>query len=283
MNRAGGDRVIVRDDEDRRDFLRLLETITYRFDVEVHAYALMTNHYHLLMHCPKGRLSEAMQYWSHLYTKGFNERHGIDGPLFRGRYHSVPVETDVHLLEVSRYIHRNPLDIDRSMDLGGYPWSSYAAYVGRCRQPRFLFTDMVLQLSGGSTSYEQYVLQPRPSDKTGIAAVSQMGGALEAVPSARAGEPPSLGTVERAVTQAAGVPTAVVYESIRGQRNLPRLLTLLLGLEVAGHTPVELAARYGLTSPSSVSSSIARIRKVTENDPAVAALLQRAKNRLNDR
>jgi putative transposase len=108
MNRGAGRRLIYRSSRHRDTFLRLLAEVTELFAVEIHAYCMMGNHYHLLTRTPRANLGRAMRHLNGVYTQRFNLTCGTDGPLFRGRYRSVLVAADTHLLQVSRYIHRNP-------------------------------------------------------------------------------------------------------------------------------------------------------------------------------
>ena len=87
----------------------LLADAVGRFGIEIHAYCLMTNHFHLVVHCPIGGLSRAMQSVERRYTQSYNERYRRDGPLFRGRFHSVDITTNEQLARLTRYVHRNPL------------------------------------------------------------------------------------------------------------------------------------------------------------------------------
>lgn len=124
---------MFRCDGERFDFLELLAGFDERFRTEIHAFCLMGNHFHLLVRSAGGDLPASMQWLSGLFTRAVNRRRQVDGPVFRGRYHSVPVTDERHLFVVGRYIHRNPMDIDGVDDLRRYPWSSYGPYLGRDR------------------------------------------------------------------------------------------------------------------------------------------------------
>ena len=80
-----------------------------RFDVDIFAYVLMNNHYHILFRTNKPNLSKAMQWLGVTYTRRFNNRHARSGHLFQGRFKSLIVENDTYLVRLSCYIHRNPL------------------------------------------------------------------------------------------------------------------------------------------------------------------------------
>src|SRR4051812_18662427 len=70
-------------------FVDVLADFPSRFDVRVHAYALMPNHYHLLLQTPKANLSQAVQWLNVSYSIWFNRKHGRVGPLFQGRFKSI--------------------------------------------------------------------------------------------------------------------------------------------------------------------------------------------------
>lgn len=106
VNRGVDHQPIFFDDSDRVDFGRLLGVGHDRFGVEVHAYCLMTNHFHLLVHCPCGGLSGFMHDVTATFTRHVNDRLGRDGSLVRGRFRSFTVDSDAYVLCVTRYIHR---------------------------------------------------------------------------------------------------------------------------------------------------------------------------------
>ncbi len=94
------------------------------------AYALMSNHVHLLLQDHQGTLSRLMQVLNARYTRYFNRRHQCIGHLYQGRFFSRLVDRDEYLLEVSRYVHLNPVRAGMVRRPEEYSWSSYRAYVG---------------------------------------------------------------------------------------------------------------------------------------------------------
>ncbi len=146
MNRGVDRQIVFVGDRDRLDFGRGLGEMYERFGVETLAYCLMDNHYHLLLRAPGDALSTAMHHLGTTFTTRTNLRAGRDGPLFRGRFHSIPVETDRYLSWAARYIHRNPLDVTGVDDPTAYRWSSYRAYLGLRAAPTFLSTHLLLSL-----------------------------------------------------------------------------------------------------------------------------------------
>ena len=146
MNRGVDRQPVFMCDRDRLDFGNGLDAIHRRFGVETLAYCLMGNHYHLLLRAPDDVLARAMHHLGTSFTARANLRNGRDGPLFRGRYHSIPVDTDPYLTWVARYIHRNPLAVPSVTHPASYRWSSYRTYVGLRPAPPFLATALVLEM-----------------------------------------------------------------------------------------------------------------------------------------
>ncbi len=158
MNRGADHRAAFLDDSDRIELGTRLGDMYERFGVETHAYCLMTTHYHLLLHCPNGGLSDAMQRLGSIYTRHLNDRVGRDGALFRGRFHSRLVVSDAHLVAAARYIHRNALDLPGVDRVERYRWSSHRAYLGHRAAPPWLRTDVVLGHFGNDTTAFAFVL-----------------------------------------------------------------------------------------------------------------------------
>lgn len=143
-NRGLERRPVFRTPEDADRFLALLGETSRDHGVEVHAFCLMGNHYHLLLRTPRGNLSRAMRHVDGVYTQRFNRAHGRDGPLFRGRYAAVLVQADKHLVCAARYIHLNPVEAGLVDRPEAWPLSSYAGYLDPRRAPPWLRTSFVL-------------------------------------------------------------------------------------------------------------------------------------------
>jgi len=158
MNRGRNRQTIFHDENYFKAFLKTLKEVSEQFDAIIHGYCLMSNHYHLLIETPKANLSRIMQHINGVYTQRHNRLKKCDGTLFRGRYKSVLVDEDSYLLQLSRYIHRNPLEVKRKMvvKLEDYPWSSYPAYINQCGSPTWLHQDKVYQMLGHKQRYKGY-------------------------------------------------------------------------------------------------------------------------------
>ena len=158
MNRGRGRENIFLSDNDFKYFLHCIEQASIRFNIEVHSYCLMTNHYHLLIKTPDANLGRAMKHINGLYTQYFNRVHNTDGALFRGRYKAVLVDADNYLLHVSRYIHRNPIETNIPLveELAKYKWSSYPAFIKRGATPKWLVRGFIFSLQGKKRKYAAY-------------------------------------------------------------------------------------------------------------------------------
>ena len=162
MDRGRGRQQVFRDEKYYEYFLNCLEQAHKRFGLETHAFCIMENHYHLLVRTPRGNLSRAMRHINGVYTQHHNFLKQTDGSLFRGRYKAINIEASSYLLEVSRYIHRNPVETVRPLvkQLETYRWSSYPAYRNRVTTPEWLYKDSVSgELGSGqpTASYKRFV------------------------------------------------------------------------------------------------------------------------------
>ena len=163
MNRGACRADVFRDRNDRLVFLSLLAEVCRKTGATVHAYCLMGNHFHLLIQTPNANLDEVMRLLSGEYARKFNDKYGKDGGLCRGRYRAILVDSERYLLNVSRYIHRNPA-IFQLPDLSDYRWSSYPAYLGLRPAEDWLDLSETLKLVGGRSKYEALVESPLPSE-----------------------------------------------------------------------------------------------------------------------
>ena len=165
--RGMGRHEIFLEDGDREHFVELLAGLVERYGIVLHAYALMENHYHLLIETPHANASRALQWLNVSYAAWFNAKHRRTGPVFQQRYKGIPVDGEGSwALACSVYVHLNPVRIqslglgkeDRAREkagflpreatreevaarlakLRGHRWSSYPAYAGYAPRPEWL-------------------------------------------------------------------------------------------------------------------------------------------------
>jgi len=158
MNRGRGRSVVFHEPDYYRAFLDTLKEAHERFDAVIHAYCLMGNHYHLLIETPRANLGRIMRHINGVYTQRYNRLKKTDGSLFRGRYKAIVVDSDAYLLPLSRYIHRNPVEIHKPpvAHLNDYTWSSYPAYAGLTKAPAWLSQTMIYRLLNQRQKYKGY-------------------------------------------------------------------------------------------------------------------------------
>jgi len=118
---------------------------------QVLAYCLMTNHYHLIVETPGKSLSKIMHFINSTYTTYVNMKRKRTGHLFQGRYKAILVDKDNYLLELSRYLHLNPVRAKMTPKPEDYPYSSYRAYVSG-HPENLVSTDTIPGILGGRRS-----------------------------------------------------------------------------------------------------------------------------------
>ena len=130
MGRGNRHSAIYKAEEDYCFFLRILKEIQDRNPFVLHAVCLMTNHFHLELTTKSDPIWKIMQQLMNYYARTFNQKHGYQGHLFDGRYVSCLIEDDRYFLEVSRYIHLNPVKAVMVREPVAYEYSSYGLFVG---------------------------------------------------------------------------------------------------------------------------------------------------------
>ena len=169
-SRGNGRADIFHSDDDRRRFLAQLAHHLHLCAVDLYAYVLMENHFHVLCRTPRANLSRFMQRLLSSYALYWRYKHRRHGHVFQGRFKAKLVEDDVYLLAVTRYIHLNPVKIAACRPLSGqqrldrleaYPWSSYGGYVAASKAQEFMSYDVLQEygrdLVAARRHYRAYV------------------------------------------------------------------------------------------------------------------------------
>jgi hypothetical protein len=112
----------------------------------------MDNHYHLLIETPEANLVQGMRRLNSVYAQSFNRRHQRVGHLFQGRYKSIVVDRESHLLELTRYIVLNPVRAGMVEQAGAWPWSSFRATSNEAPRPPWLAVEWLLAQFGRTES-----------------------------------------------------------------------------------------------------------------------------------
>jgi putative transposase len=149
------------DGGDFKIFLDCLSDYKRRYGFHLYAYALMINHFHLLVEVGSIPLSRIMQSLLFRYTRYFNRRHGEVGHLFQGRYKAILCDKDAYLLELVRYIHLNPVRARIVREPEDYEWSSHLRYLGKggdgLIEDEFVLEQLSNKRSLGRRRYRQFV------------------------------------------------------------------------------------------------------------------------------
>jgi REP element-mobilizing transposase RayT len=293
MNRGRGRQQILPGTAYYQDYLRCLDEAHRRFGIEVHAYCLMDNHYHLLVKTPRGNLSRAMRHIDGVYTQRHNRRKKTDGPLFRGRYKSIVIESNSYLLQVSRYIHRNPVELKKPLvkELQAYPWSSYAAYLNHTEPPGWLYRDTVygeLDNPQRYRAYRRYVESGNDEETLGFYQHKKLASIwgskkfkdevlIKAGPID--GEVDKKGakdivSMDRVVLVVAEHYHLSVHDILnakrgRGMKQTPRWIAMKLCQENAGAELQEIARLFNVSHYSTVSQTVSRLNRLLEDNSAI--------------
>ena len=165
MSRGNRRTAIFKDQLDYIHFLDVIEMVCEKHPFKIHSVCLMTNHFHLSIETYDTELWKIMQKILSIYAEEFNHRHGYNGHLFEGRYTSSLIEDERYFLEVSRYIHLNPVKALMVREPSAYEYSSYDLFI--TESPEFGQADVRRKIAGitdtsrvlscfGSNPREQY-------------------------------------------------------------------------------------------------------------------------------
>ncbi|MGR3318614.1 MAG: transposase [Candidatus Anammoxibacter sp.] len=148
MSRGVGRGKIFLNSNDYIRFLSYLEKAVEKFNIEIFAFVLMTNHYHLLLRTTEPNISKVMQWIQTSYSIYYNLKHRRSGHLFQGRFKGITVEDESYWIDLSLYIHLNPVRAGIVEDVSKYKWSSYHDYISLKNETTWLDSDAVLKEYG---------------------------------------------------------------------------------------------------------------------------------------
>jgi REP element-mobilizing transposase RayT len=272
MNRGSRRLPVFGDDHDRIRFLNQLGDAAAKTGLEVHGYALMGNHFHLLTHGCVEILGATMKRLGSSYTQVHNKKYGLDGALFRGRYRSKPVLDETYLRNALRYVHRNPLTANPNLARrDAFRWTSHLAYLGEPSDHTWLMSDRLLEEFGGDRhSYRKFV-EGEDEQTSRDYELSTW------VPPVRVVTPDE---VEAALGVGSAPERKLLSQGGRGVRNRLRLACVYLCSRATALSSSELARRYGFRSDSGVRTASLRARDLLASDHDFAALVHAAASRV---
>jgi REP element-mobilizing transposase RayT len=170
MARGVAQGMIFLTEDDYHRFLECLERVVEKFHLEIFAFVLMGNHYHLFLRTPEGNLSRAIQWLQTSYTMYYNFKHNRCGHLFQGRYKSILVGEESYWQILSFYIHLNPIRAGIVKDINEYKWSSYHNYVRMKKIHKWVLCEEVLRGFGKDekeqkAKYQQLIMETSGQEK----------------------------------------------------------------------------------------------------------------------
>jgi REP element-mobilizing transposase RayT len=300
MNRGLSRAPIFDIDNDYGMFMEALKESLALFEVELYSYCLMTNHYHLLLHTPKGNLSRFMRHLSAVYTQRFNRLHKKDGPIFRGRYKAILVQEDAYLMHLVRYIHLNPIQANLVQDLTSYPWSSHNRYLKAqdehwlcVTKPLSFFSNSPIKTRRAYLDFIKDGIDPKTKAFFSFKKQNPIFGEddfidkikneflsnnkkTEEISQVR----PILGNlilarIDREVAKNFKVSQDQLCCSERGKHNRPRSVAIALARELSGLGLQEMANHYKLGSYKTVSAHHRRLTKTMSGDKKLSGEYER--------
>ncbi len=264
---------------------------------------MLDQSFHLLIRTPQGNISHCMRHLLSQYTRYYNQLKKRHGALFSGRYKSVLVEGDEHILQVSRFIHRLPREKKITRHIATCSWSSYPSYAGLHKAEPWLKRDELLQFMAkrnGQALYRIYVETGEDKETDNFYRKRKLSAVLgstefkkqvldtskidlDEVPQAKEFiEKPSIANIIKAVAEE----FSVSMESIRlskkgrGNSNMPRSVALCLCRKLGGHSLKTIAKEFKINHYSAVSVAIKRLNQCLEQDADTSDSLQRVRDKL---
>jgi len=155
INRGVERRNIFNEHSDYEFFLELLLKLSKDYDVIIHTYALMTNHYHILLETKQNNLSKAIQFLNDKYAKYYNKKYKRVGHLWQGRYKSYALYDDAHFWIVAKYIERNPIKANMVNDINQYNYQSFFEWKNKSENYVLLNDSKIFDMT--LLEYEEYI------------------------------------------------------------------------------------------------------------------------------
>jgi REP element-mobilizing transposase RayT len=289
MNRARRGIDLFLDKTDYHQFIDLIQEAAELFNVNVAAYCLMPTHYHLMVQTPDANLSRCMRHLNGIYTQKYNVRHGCDGTLFRGRYKSILVDADSYVLQLVRYIHRNPIEAGLVKRLDRYAWSSHKGYLSKAEKWSWLYKGFILgmlteDLNSQIQAYKQFIAQQQEEDLVQVFERKKQPSMLgskefisgvknrffkkkidKEIPASK-GLAPDLNRIISEVSRYYEIKPTALTAVRRGIEHEPRDVAIYLIRSMRSEPLMRIGPGFGLKRYSSVSSVVMRVKTRLQKD-----------------
>ncbi len=284
-------------------FLDGLGETCSRLNVEVHAYCLLRNQYHLVVKTPEANLSRFMRQVDGLYTQQYQRLKRTDGSLFRGRYKAVLVQADSFLLPLSRHIHSKV----KASELNSYPWSSYTYFTRKAKPPGWFNRDDTLKqlrttAAKRPAAYKKFIAQGVDDELAHFYGKKNLSSILGDNKFRKSAQKKRSATSVRGVSRGANarwrpscrqiistvakqykVSEASIYKAARGpgSKNVPRWVAMYLCQELSAVTLQSIAKLFKLKRYGTVSTTVGKLKNEFEENPSVLATTERLAKRLS--
>ena len=302
MNRGRRAEKIFHDKDDYHMFIDLFKETAEMWNIRISAYCLLPNHYHLLIQTPDANISRSMRHLNGVYTQRYNSKHSCDGQLFRGRYKSILISEDSYLLQVVRYIHRNPLKAGLVKKLEDYPWSSHNGYLSVAKKwdwlhKKFILSMLTKKKSNWINTYRQFVKVEDDADIINVFEGKKRPSILgpekfidwvkskyyhtdsvDEVPQVK-DLAPDIDYIIKKVCKLYNVSIEELYKIRRGIFNEPRSAAIYLVRTLRRDSLNKISQAFGINKYSSTSSIIERLKYRMKSDKK---LKKRIKTLLDD-
>jgi putative transposase len=289
LNRGRRGELIFIDKKDYYRFIDLLKDTSEQWNLRIVAYCLMPNHYHLLAQTPDANISRCMRHLDGVYTQRFNRYHECDGSLFRGRYKSILVDADSYLLQLVRYINRNPVKAGLADKPDRYIWSSHRAYLSKAKKWDWLYKDFVFSMLSENKSdrlknYRHFISAEGEDKISGVMDKKKWPAILGPaefiarvkekffpekvdveVPQSRE-LTPEPDQIQNIVCNTYRINNKALLSSKRGVFNEPRNVAIYLTRRLRGDSLKQIGEHFQMKKYSSVSSVIERMKTAMAED-----------------
>ncbi len=293
MNRGRHGEPVFESKDDYAQFIEILHEAIQLFALRISAFCLMPNHYHLLVQTPEANLSRCMRHINGVYTQRYNRCRSLDGQLFRGRYKAVVVAEDGYLLQLVRYIHRNPVRAGLVTKAEHYEWSSHAGYLTRRKEWNWLHKQFILSMLAGEPEsrekkYRAFMGEKEDDTLLGILSLKKLPSILgdnrfidrvkttffeqkrhvEIPESKRLA--PDMARIKQAVCKYYSIDEAMLYTAKRAVFNEARAMGLYLSRHLRGESLKGIGEQFEIDNYSTVSTIIERFKARLQSDSALA-------------
>lgn len=284
-------------------FLAGLDETCSRLNVEVHAYCLLTDGYHLVVKTPEANLSRFMRQVDGLYTQQYQRMKGSDGSLFRGRYKAVLIQAEKYLLPLSCYIHTRV----KAAQLNSYQWSSYTYFTRKAKPPAWFYRDETLKqlrttAAKRPLAYKKLVAQGVTDELAHFYGKKNLSSVLGDEKFRKAAQKKKSATSARGVSRGANakwrpsckqiisavakefkVSETSIYKAARGpgSKNVPRWVAMYLCQELSAVTLQSIAKLFKLKRYGTVSTTVGKLKKEFAADKKLVASIEKLTKRLS--